>query len=167
MVVANQVQRSVHDKKRQFVGEGLWRTGGDLGADHDVAEHRWLAIGHRLLADAIDREGEHIGRTAATHVRDIELSHLVFVDEGQPYFGMHLTMLGRQRGGEQLSKLHAGDFVRLLAVINVDDDIARTSRQGTTHVGSRLLFLGLFASLAGLAFALVVGVIGIDDGAHD
>lgn len=88
VVVAKHVQNAMHHQQCQFVIEraGVRRCGcgGHGGTDHDVTEETWSDIGARMLRPGrIEREREHIGWSALTHVFLVERGDLGLFDEGE------------------------------------------------------------------------------------
>lgn len=183
MVMTQQMQRAMHHQQSKLVGQLLGCLRCDFGADHNVAEHRWLPIGDGMAAiDPIDGKGKNIGRTRATHVVAVELCHLVYRDEGQSDLGFDLTMLACQRGREHLNEMFCIDFVRLLAVIDINMDVSRTSRRGTTahdfglgHCGvkfepfilSARIVAAFLCGFGVLALLLIVLAVCVDDGPNN
>jgi len=133
MVMAHQMQCTVHHEQRQFVDEILWRLCRYRWTDHNVAKHGRLAFGHRCgRSNSINWERQYVGWPCPTHVLDVKRRHLIDLNEGKPNLAGMLWTLGSEHVGQQLTERLDMYRVRLLAVVGVDLH---------SHVVSGFLFL--------------------------
>ncbi len=97
MIVSEQMQDAVNAQQLEFVLGAvpirLRLPGGDLGAEHNVAEQAWLRfwflpggrgarsteLGRR--AKLVHREGKHVGGTGFAHPALMQVGHRVGVDK--------------------------------------------------------------------------------------
>ena len=82
VVVAQQVQHAMDRQEGEFVVErmsGLLRlAGGELRAQHDVAEHRRAGLGRVGAAawlELVHREAHHVGRARQVHPPHVQVGH--------------------------------------------------------------------------------------------
>ena len=85
VVVAEQVQDAVHGQQLDLglgaVARGLALLGGDVGAQHQVAEHALLGLlVDQAGAQLVHRERQHVGRSLLVHPLLVELGDGRLVD---------------------------------------------------------------------------------------
>ena len=117
VIMAEQVQHAVHDKKREFVIEGpammvlafvVRRVrGSDRGAHDDVADQ---VVGLTRIR-AIEREGQHVGGRVLVAVFEVELLDRRLIDEQQVALA----------GGDAL--IDEGGDSKRLPTVEIDLDI--------------------------------------------
>jgi hypothetical protein len=111
VVVADEVQQRVHERSAPLLSHNL-RT------DHDVAELARHAV--RQRAEAVDREGERVGRLVDSEVIALQRAALVCPDEGEPELAFFNALSCEHR----LRELDRGRLVHVVAgaVDDLDSD---------------------------------------------
>src|SRR5690625_2191141 len=116
VVEAEQVEDAVRGEEEQLLGGavtgGLGLGGGDLRAEHDVAEH---ALDRRLPRDAgaqlVHREGQDVGGARLVHPLLVELAHDVGRDEEDRQLGLRVDVELFEDVAGQRRELLLGDLV--------------------------------------------------------
>jgi hypothetical protein len=91
MVVAHEMQRTVHEKERDRSAVGL----GPLRADDHVSQLPRQPVGERLAA--VQREREHVGRLGLAPVGGVQLRHLREADQHDSHVAVRDALGGERR----------------------------------------------------------------------
>ena len=99
VVVAEQMQYSVHGQQGQLVAEavagGGGLVGGELRTQHDVAQHLWTGLGSIGAAagfEFVHRKAHHVGGTGQVHPPHVQIGHRVGVQQHHRQFSTRVDL---------------------------------------------------------------------------